>query len=79
MKTVLRLIVSSLVILIAGLPTFAQVTTATIVGTVTTDNAGLPGATVTISSPSLQGTRTTVTGDGGASSGAAVVQAATVR
>ena len=33
--------------------------------TVTTDGAALPGVTVTISSPALQGTRTAVTGEGG--------------
>ena len=44
---------------------FGQATTGTLVGTVTTGGAPLPGATVTISSPSLQGTRTAVTGDTG--------------
>lgn len=44
---------------------FAQ-TTATLQGTVTTEGAPLPGATVTISSPSLQGVRTTVTSETGA-------------
>lgn len=43
---------------------FAQ-TTAQLVGTVTSDHAPLPGATVTISSPALQGARTTVTGASG--------------
>jgi hypothetical protein len=42
-------------------------TTGQIRGTVTDPSgAGLPGATVEVSSPSLQGTRTTVTGAGGA-------------
>jgi hypothetical protein len=40
-------------------------TTSTLTGTVTTDGAPLPGATVTISSPNMQGTRTTVSGDAG--------------
>jgi carboxypeptidase family protein/TonB-dependent receptor-like protein len=46
---------------------FAQTagTTSTLAGTATTDGKPLPGVTVTISSPSLQGTRTTVTGEGG--------------
>jgi len=39
---------------------FAQ-TTANLTGMVTSDNAGIPGVTVTISSPNLQGTRTAVT------------------
>ncbi|HJQ38570.1 MAG TPA: TonB-dependent receptor [Thermoanaerobaculia bacterium] len=44
---------------------FGQVT-GTLVGNATTDGAGLPGVTVTITSPALQGSRTTTTGDGGA-------------
>ncbi|MGH9456912.1 MAG: TonB-dependent receptor [Thermoanaerobaculia bacterium] len=36
-------------------------TTATVTGSVTTDGAPLPGVTVTATSPSLQGSRTTVT------------------
>ena len=43
---------------------FAQ-TTASLSGTASTDGAPLPGVTVTISSPNLQGTRTAVTGDAG--------------
>lgn len=42
-----------------------QGTTGTITGTVTSEGAPLPGVTVTISSPALQGTRTVVTGDTG--------------
>ncbi|HET8772923.1 MAG TPA: TonB-dependent receptor, partial [Thermoanaerobaculia bacterium] len=42
------------------MPLFAQ-TLGSLTGTVTFDNAPLPGATVTISSPALQGTRTTTT------------------
>ncbi|MBV9496211.1 MAG: TonB-dependent receptor, partial [Acidobacteria bacterium] len=46
---------------------FAQTgaTTSTLFGTVTTEGKPLPGVTVTISSPALLGTRTSVTGDGG--------------
>ena len=40
-------------------------TFSTLMGTVTTEGKPLPGVTVTISSPALQGTRTTVTGEGG--------------
>ena len=43
----------------------AQGTTASLTGTVTSGGQPLPGATVTISSPSLQGTRTTVSGGSG--------------
>ena len=52
-----------LLVLVAG--TVSAQTTAALTGTVTSDGNPLPGATVTISSPSLQGTRTTVTGEGG--------------
>lgn len=43
----------------------AQATTGNIVGTVTTDGKPLPGVTVTVASPSLQGTRTAVSGEAG--------------
>lgn len=48
------------VVLLTGIPAFAQ-TTAALTGMVTSDGAGLPGVTVTVSSPKLQGTRTTIT------------------
>ncbi len=51
-------------ILLVGVSAFAQ-TTGTLVGTVTTAGAPLPGATVTIASPALQGVRTTVSGANG--------------
>ena len=55
-----------LLVLFSSVSLFAQATTGTLVGTVTTsDGAALPGVTVTISSPALQGTRTTVSGDTG--------------
>jgi outer membrane receptor for ferrienterochelin and colicin len=53
-----------LALLLVAVSAFAQ-TTATINGTVTTDGNPLPGVTVTISSPQMQGTRTAVTGDAG--------------
>jgi hypothetical protein len=50
------------VLLRAGLSAFAQGTiTGSLTGTVTSDGAPLPGATVTVTSPHLQGTRTAVT------------------
>ena len=65
MKSLIRgVTLFSLLLLIAG-AAIGQGTTGTLVGTVTTDGNGLPGVTVTISSPALQGTRTTVTGDTG--------------
>lgn len=57
-------VLAAVVILMAA-TSFAQ-TTSTIVGTVTSEGMPLPGATVTISSPNLQGTRTTVTNESGA-------------
>jgi hypothetical protein len=56
-----------LVCLFAVLPItlFAQGTSGTLDGTVTSGGSPLPGVLVTISSPALQGTRSTVTGEGG--------------
>jgi outer membrane receptor protein involved in Fe transport len=53
-----------LALLLVAVSAFAQ-TTATINGTATTDGNPLPGVTVTISSPAMQGTRTAVTGAAG--------------
>ena len=64
MKLLQRFAALFALVLLVGTPMGAQ-TTASLTGTVTTDGAGLPGVTVTISSPALQGTRTTVTGDTG--------------
>jgi hypothetical protein len=59
-----RLLALFAVVLLAGLPAFAQ-TTANLTGTVTQAGNSLPGVTVTIASPNLQGTRTTVTDQNG--------------
>ncbi|HEX7138746.1 MAG TPA: TonB-dependent receptor, partial [Vicinamibacterales bacterium] len=53
-----------LALLLVAASAFAQ-TTATINGTATTDGNPLPGVTVTLSSPAMQGTRTAVTGAAG--------------
>jgi outer membrane receptor protein involved in Fe transport len=55
----------SLLIILCAVSAFGQGTTGSLVGNVTSDGAAMPGVTVTISSPALQGTRTTMTGDGG--------------
>lgn len=55
-----RCFIAVAALLIVAMPLFAQ-TLGSLTGTVTFDNAPLPGATVTISSPALQGTRTTTT------------------
>jgi outer membrane receptor protein involved in Fe transport len=52
-------------LLLVSVTAFAQGTTGSLTGTVTQEGTPLPGVTVTISSPSLQGTRTTYTGDSG--------------
>lgn len=54
----------SLLCLIGGVA-LGQGTTGSLVGTVTADGTTLPGVTVNIASPALQGTRTTVTSDAG--------------
>jgi carboxypeptidase family protein/TonB-dependent receptor-like protein len=59
-----RFVYFLILISLVGVTVFAQ-TTASLTGTVTTDGKALPGVTVTISSPNLQGTRTAVTGDNG--------------
>ncbi|HYH07154.1 MAG TPA: TonB-dependent receptor [Thermoanaerobaculia bacterium] len=44
---------------------FGQGTTGSLVGTVTAEGNALPGVTVSVASPALQGTRTVVTGEAG--------------
>jgi outer membrane receptor protein involved in Fe transport len=57
----LRFAAVAAVLLLAGLSAFAQGTvTGSLTGTVTSDGAPLPGSTVTVASPNLQGSRTTV-------------------
>ncbi|HSP33971.1 MAG TPA: TonB-dependent receptor [Thermoanaerobaculia bacterium] len=54
------------VMLVLPAALFAQGTTGQLTGNVTQNGAPLPGVTVTVSSPNLQGTRTTVTNENGA-------------
>ncbi|HEX6179415.1 MAG TPA: TonB-dependent receptor, partial [Thermoanaerobaculia bacterium] len=65
MKQLYRFIAVAGLLVVATVPLLAQLT-ATLTGNVTSDGAGLPGVTVTISSPQMQGTRSTTTGEGGA-------------
>jgi outer membrane receptor protein involved in Fe transport len=60
----LRQILGFVLVLLGAFSAFGQ-TTGSLMGDVTSDGAALPGVTVTISSPALQGTRTAITGDGG--------------
>jgi outer membrane receptor protein involved in Fe transport len=55
-----------LLLLLVPVFAFAQGTTGTLQGTVTQGGVALPGATVTVTSPALQGTRTQVTNANGA-------------
>ena len=64
MKSNRFLAVLTAVLLLVGVSAFAQ-TTSNLTGTVTLGGNPLPGATVTISSPNLQGVRTTVTDQNG--------------
>ena len=61
-----------LALCLSSVSLLAQATTATLIGNVTSEGSPLPGVTVSLTSPSLQGTRTTVSGDGGAYTFAAV-------
>ena len=68
-----RLLAAVLMLVLVVVPmAFAQTTTGNLVGTVTSGGTALPGATVTISSPQMQGTRTTVTGNDGSFSFAGI-------
>ncbi len=53
------------VLLLSGVSLFAQGTSGQLTGSVTTGGNSLPGVTVTVSSASMQGTRTAVTGETG--------------
>ena len=64
MKIVLRFALLFLLLLIPW-TLYAQATTGNIIGTVTSQGKPLSGVTVTVASPSLQGTRTTISGDAG--------------
>lgn len=65
MRLFTRLTVVLGLLLLATTPSFAQGTSATLTGTVTTGGSPLPGATITVSSPAMLGMRTAVTGNNG--------------
>jgi hypothetical protein len=60
-----NLFLAAMGLFIAANLCLAQGTTASLTGTVTSETKALPGVTVTVSSPELQGTRTKVTGANG--------------
>ncbi|MDP9194079.1 MAG: TonB-dependent receptor [Acidobacteriota bacterium] len=53
------------VLLLASISVFAQGTTGSLTGTVLNQGSPLPGVTVVISSPAMQGSRTTITNEAG--------------
>ena len=59
MRVLARFLTIAVVVCLIAASAFAQ-TTASLTGEVRTEGKPLPGATVTISSPNLQGTRTAV-------------------
>ena len=65
MRLFTRLTTLVALLVLVTVPAFAQGTSATLTGTVTSDGKPLPGATITVSSPALQGTRTAVSGSNG--------------
>jgi outer membrane receptor protein involved in Fe transport len=65
MKHCSRILLMGLLMLLAAIPALAQGTTGSLVGTVVHERAPLPGVTVTITSPALQGSRVTVTNETG--------------
>lgn len=65
MKMFRRMPLLFVLLALVAVTAFGQGTTANLSGEVTTGGSALPGATVTISSPSMQGVRTTVTSENG--------------
>ena len=61
-----RFLLLTLLILVGTVSVLGQASSGTLTGVATADGVPLPGVTVTVSSPSLQGTRTAVTGENGA-------------
>ncbi|HEX6862233.1 MAG TPA: carboxypeptidase-like regulatory domain-containing protein, partial [Thermoanaerobaculia bacterium] len=60
------LVLSALCALLLALPALSQIPTGTLSGRVTAeDGSSLPGVLVTVTSPSLQGTRTVTTSENG--------------
>ena len=60
-----RFAILAILVGLAALPLFAQVPTGTLSGHATDGTSALPGVTVTVTSPNMQGTRTTVTNTSG--------------
>ncbi len=65
MRSFLRFLVFGALLILVAATAFAQATSATLTGTVTSGGSPLPGVTITVTSPALLGTRTVVTGNNG--------------
>ncbi|HEX9983938.1 MAG TPA: TonB-dependent receptor [Thermoanaerobaculia bacterium] len=67
MKSSYRFLIVLTLLMLSAFPVLAQTagTTSTLLGTVTSEGSAIPGVLVTASSPSLQGTRTSITGESG--------------
>jgi outer membrane receptor protein involved in Fe transport len=65
MRKLVRFLVIGVFLAATGGVALAQGTTSELTGTVTSEGKPLPGVTVTVTSPALQGTRTKVTGPNG--------------
>jgi Carboxypeptidase regulatory-like domain/TonB dependent receptor/TonB-dependent Receptor Plug Domain len=65
MKNHIRSIALCSLLLLTAAAAFGQGVSGNLVGTVTTEGTGVPGVTVTATSPVLQGARTAITGDTG--------------
>src|SRR6266571_4127759 len=65
MKNCTRLIIAVFLFTLVPIALFAQGTTGTLTGQVKQAGNALPGVTVTITSPQMQGTRTTTTNENG--------------
>src|SRR5882672_5826037 len=65
MRSFIRFAALAALMILVAATAFAQATSATLTGNVTTGGSPLPGATITVSSPGLLGMRTAVTGNNG--------------
>src|SRR5207237_8878707 len=72
MKNCTRLIIAVLLFTLVPIALLAQGTTGTLTGQVKQAGNALPGVTVTITSPHMQGTRTTTTNENGEHNFAAI-------
>ncbi len=65
MRSYIRFTALAALMILVAATAFGQATSATLTGTITTGGSPLPGATISVSSPALLGTRAAVTGNNG--------------